>query len=85
MKGAKLAAAAAVLTLALGQAFAAGSMDNIKAMDSDKDGMISKAEAMRMVEAKFDAMMKQKGVTKLTPQDVQKVIDDIAKAYGTAQ
>jgi hypothetical protein len=39
---------------------------------------------MRMFEQKFDAMMKQKGIQKLTAKDVQAIIDDIAKNYGTA-
>jgi len=30
-------------------------------------------------------MMKQKGVQKLSARDVQAIIDDIAKTYGTAQ
>jgi hypothetical protein len=54
-------------------------------LDTDKDGMISKAEAVRMFETRFDAMMKQKGVQKLSARDVQAIIDDIAKNYGTAQ
>jgi hypothetical protein len=86
MKLSKIAAAIAMgLALGLGQvAVAQTTMDNVMKLDADKDGMISKAEAMRMFEQKFDAMMKQKGVQKLTAKDVQAIIDDIAKTYGTA-
>jgi hypothetical protein len=86
MKSSKIAAAVAMgLALGFGQvAVAQKNMDNVMKMDTDKDGMISKAEAMRMFEAKFDAMMKQKGVQKLSAKDVQAIIDDITKTYGTA-
>jgi hypothetical protein len=57
----------------------------VMTLDTDRDGMISKTEAMRMFETKFDAMMKQKGIQKLSAKDVQTIIDDIAKTYGTAQ
>jgi hypothetical protein len=40
---------------------------------------------MRMFESKFDSMMKQKGIQKLSARDVQALIDDIAKTFGTAQ
>jgi acyl-CoA thioesterase FadM len=87
MKISKIAAAVAMgLTLGFGQAaFAQKTMDNVMKLDTDKDGMISKAEAVRMFETRFDAMMKQKGVQKLSARDVQAIIDDIAKNYGTAQ
>jgi hypothetical protein len=86
MKPSKIAAAVAMgLALGFGQvALAQKNMDNVMKMDTDKDGMISKTEAMRMFEQKFDAMMKQKGVQKLSPKDVQMIIDDIAKTYGTS-
>jgi hypothetical protein len=85
MKPTKIAAAVAMgLALGFGQvALAQKNMDNVMKMDSDKDGMISKTEAMQMFEQKFDAMMKQKGVQKLSAKDVQAIIDDIAKTYGT--
>jgi hypothetical protein len=85
MKPSKIAAAVAMgLALGFGQfAVAQKNMDNVMAMDTDKDGMISKTEAMRMFETKFDTMMKQKGVQKLSAKDVQAIIDDIAKTYGT--
>jgi len=86
MKPSKIAAAVAMgLALGFGQfAVAQKNMDNVMAMDTDKDGMISKTEAMRMFETKFDTMMKQKGVQKLSAKDVQAIIDDIAKTYGTS-
>jgi hypothetical protein len=87
MKLSQLAAALTMgVALGLGQVAIAQNkgMDNIMAMDKDKDGMMSKAEIMAMVETKIDAMMKQKGLQKLSASDVQKVIDDIAKTYGTA-
>jgi hypothetical protein len=87
MKRSRIAAAVAMgLALGFGQvAVAQKSMDNVMMLDADKDGMISKAEAMRMFETKFDAMMKQKDIQKLSARDVQAIIDDIAKTYGTAQ
>jgi hypothetical protein len=86
MKLSKIATAVAMgLALGFGQvALAQKNMDNVMKLDTDKDGMISKAEAMRMFEQKFDAMMKQKGIQKLSAKDVQAIIDDIAKNYGTA-
>ena len=84
MKTSKLAATVALgLALAAGQAFA-GSMDNVMSMDKNKDGMISKSEAMAMFEQKLDAMMKAKGIKQFTPKDVQALIDEIAKTYGTS-
>lgn len=87
MKLSKLAAAvAAGLALGVGQvALAQKNMDNVMTLDTDRDGMISKTEAMRMFEQKLDAMTKQKGVQKLTARDVQAIIDDVARTYGTAQ
>jgi hypothetical protein len=87
MKTSKIAAAVAMgLALGFGQAaLAQKTMDNVMKLDTDKDGMISKTEAMRMFETKFDAMMKQKGIQKLSARDVQGIIYDIAKNYGTAQ
>ena len=87
MKSAQIAAAVAMgLALGFGQvAVAQKTMDNVMQLDTDKDGMISKTEAMRMFGTKFDAMMKQKGIQKLSARDVQAIIDDIAKTYGTAQ
>lgn len=57
------------------------SMDAVRAMDTDKDGMISKPEFMRMMEAKFDAMDRNK-TGKLTPAQVQQSITEIGKTYG---
>ena len=87
MKPTKIAAAVAMgLALGFGQAaLAQKNMDNVMAMDTDKDGSISKAEAMRMFEQKIDAMMKAKGIQKFTPQQVQQIIDDVARTYGTTQ
>lgn len=57
------------------------SMEIVKTMKMDKDGMITKAEFMRMVEARFSAMdLAQKG--RLTPTEAAKVLDWIA-AGGT--
>jgi Ca2+-binding EF-hand superfamily protein len=50
-------------------------------MDADKDGMISKSEFVRMMEAQFDAMDKAK-TGRLTPAQVQEVIDSIGKQFG---
>jgi hypothetical protein len=52
MKSSKIAAAVAMgLALGFGQvAVAQKTMDNVMTLDTDKDGMISKAEAMRMFE-----------------------------------
>jgi len=87
MKLTKIAAAVAMgLALGFGQvALAQKNVDKVMAMDTDKDGSISKAEAMRMFEQKIDAMMKTKGIQKFTPQQVQEIIDDVARTYGTTQ
>jgi hypothetical protein len=87
MKPSKIAAAVAMgLALGFGQvALAQKNMDNVMTLDTDRDGMISKSEAMRMFEQKFDATTKQKGVQKLSARDVQAIIDDVARTYGTAQ
>ena len=87
MKPTKIAAAIAMgLALGFGQvAIAQSGMDNVMKMDADKDGSISKSEAMRMFEQKIDAMMKARGIKKFTPQEVQQLIDDVARTYGTAQ
>lgn len=53
----------------------------VMAMDANKDGMISKQEYMRMMEAKFDEMDKGK-TGKLTPAQVQQSISEIGKTYG---
>jgi hypothetical protein len=64
-------------------AFAQKGMDNIKAMDKDKDGMISKPEFMAMMEKMYDDMDKgRKG--KLTAEDVAKSIQEIYKTYGSS-
>jgi hypothetical protein len=86
MKPSKIAAAVAMgLALGFGQVtLAQKSMDNVMAMDADKDGTISKAEAMKMFEQKIDAMMTKMGIKRFTPQQVQQLIDDVAKTYGTA-
>ncbi len=85
MKASKLALAlAAAMTMGFAPvAFADKGMDNIKAMDKDKDGMISKAEFMSMMEEKWNAMDKAKK-GKLTADDVAKSIKDIAATYGTS-
>jgi hypothetical protein len=87
MKPTKIAAAIAMgLALGFGQvAVAQKGMDNVMKMDADKDGSISKSEAMRMFEQKIDVMMKARGIKKFTPQEVQQLIDDVARTYGTAQ
>lgn len=87
MKASKLATAVA-LCMSLGlapAAFAADKgMDMIKSMDADKDGMISKAEFVKMMEKHYDAMDKAKK-GRLTTEDVAKAIKEIAATYGTAQ
>ena len=87
MKLTKIGAAVAMgLALGFGQAALADKgMDNVMKMDTDKDGAISKTEAMRMFEEKVDAMMKAKGIRKFTPQQVQEIINDVARTYGTTQ
>jgi phosphoenolpyruvate carboxylase len=87
MKVTKIGAAVAMgLALGFGQgALAQKNVDKVMAMDTDKDGSISKSEAMRMFEQKIDAMMKTKGIRKFTPQQVQEIIDDVARTYGNAQ
>jgi hypothetical protein len=87
MKPSKIAAAVAMgLALGFGQvALAQKNMDNVMKMDTDKDGAFTKAEVMRMVEAKVDDMMRKMGIQKFTPTQVQQIIDDIAKTYGTTQ
>jgi hypothetical protein len=63
--------------------YAQKGMDSIKAMDKDKDGMISKAEFMAMMEQKFDMMDKErKG--RLSAEDVAKSIAEIQRVYGSA-
>jgi Ca2+-binding EF-hand superfamily protein len=75
--------AAATLAAVPPVALAQKSMDNIKAMDKDKDGMISKAEFMAMMEKAYDDMDKsRKG--RLTAEDVAKSIQEIFKTYGSA-
>jgi hypothetical protein len=87
MKPSKIAAAVAMgLALGFGQvALAQKNMDNVMKMDTDKDGAFTKAEVMRMVEAKVDEMMKKMGLQKFTAAQVQMIIDDIARTYGTTQ
>lgn len=87
MKPSKIAAAVAMgLALGFGQvALAQKNMDNVMKMDTDKDGAFTKAEVMRMVEAKVDDMMKKMGIQKFTAAQVQMIIDDIARTYGTTQ
>jgi Ca2+-binding EF-hand superfamily protein len=48
-------------------------MDAIKTMDTNKDGMITKDEFMRMMGAKFDAMDKNK-TGAISYSDVSKII-----------
>ena len=86
MKPSKIAAAVAMgLALGFGQvALAQKTMDNVMQMDADKDGSISKAEAMKMFEQRIDAMMAKMGIKRFTPQQVQQLIDDVARTYGTA-
>lgn len=87
MKPSRIAAAVAMgLALGFGQgALAQKNMDNVMKMDTDRDGAFTKAEVMRMVEAKVDEMMKKMGIQKFTPAQVQMIIDDIARTYGTTQ
>lgn len=87
MKPSKIATAVAMgLALGFGQvALAQKNMDNVMKMDTDKDGAFTKAEVMRMVEAKVDDMMKKMGIQKFTASQVQMIIDDIARTYGTTQ
>jgi hypothetical protein len=75
--------AAAMLAVVPPMAHAQKGMDNIKAMDKDRDGMISKPEFMAMMEKMYDDMDKgRKG--KLTAEDVAKSIQEIYKTYGSA-
>jgi len=74
-------AAMGVAPLAHAQTGKSKSMDAVKTMDADKDGMISKSEFVRMMEARFDAMDKAK-TGRLTPAQVQEVIDSIGKQFG---
>jgi|APFre7841882724_1041349.scaffolds.fasta_scaffold01155_9 Ca2+-binding EF-hand superfamily protein len=85
MKAISLATALVAATLAFVPpvAYAQKSMDMIKAMDKDKDGMISKAEFMAMMEQKFDMMDKAK-TGKLSAQDVAKSIAEIQRVYGSS-
>jgi hypothetical protein len=77
------AIAAAMLAAVPPVALAQKGMDNIKAMDKDKDGMISKTEFMAMMEKAYDNMDKsRKG--RLTAEDVAKSIEEIFKTYGAA-
>ena len=48
-------------------------METIKTMDTNKDGMITKDEFMRMMGAKFDAMDKNK-TGQISYSDVSKII-----------
>ena len=75
--------AAAMLAVVPPVAMAQKSMDNIKAMDKDKDGMISKSEFMAMMEKAYNDMDKSKK-GRLTPEDVAKSIQEILKTYGSA-
>jgi Ca2+-binding EF-hand superfamily protein len=85
MKAISFATALVAATLAFVPpvAYAQKSMDMIKAMDKDKDGMISKAEFMAMMEQKFDMMDKAK-TGKLSAQDVAKSIAEIQRVYGSS-
>jgi hypothetical protein len=85
MKAISLATALVAATLAFAPpvVHAQKGMDMIKSMDTDKDGMISKPEFMRMMEQKFDMMDKEKK-GKLTPADVAKSIAEIQRVYGSA-
>jgi hypothetical protein len=87
MNASKLAAAAAMgLALGFGQvALAEEPMDNGMKLDAKRDGTISESEAMRMFEQKLDAMMKHKGIQKFSAKEVQAIIDETAKTYGTTQ
>lgn len=86
MKQLKLAASALVLGLALGvsQAYAQPTLQTdenmvkkmMAMMDTDKDGMISKAEAMKAFGAKFDSMAKG---GKMSVKDFVKMLDDMNK------
>jgi hypothetical protein len=85
MKASKLALALAMaMTMGFASiAYADKGMDNIKAMGKGKDGMITKAEFMAMMEEKWNMMDKgKKG--KLTAEDVAKSIKEIAATYGTS-
>jgi Ca2+-binding EF-hand superfamily protein len=75
--------AAAMLAVVPPVAMAQKGMDNIKAMDKDKDGMISKAEFMAMMEKAYNDMDKAKK-GRLTAQDVAASIQEIYKTYGSA-
>jgi EAL domain-containing protein (putative c-di-GMP-specific phosphodiesterase class I) len=85
----KKTVSAIVLCAALGgfaalpaQAQSTQAMQAVKAMKTDSNGMITKAEFMRMVEQKWDAMaLVEKD--RLTPTEAAKLLEWLA-AGGTA-
>jgi Ca2+-binding EF-hand superfamily protein len=83
----RMTLATAVLAAAIAalppMVYAQKGMDNIKAMDKDKDGMISKSEFMAMMEQKFDMMDKAKK-GRLSAEDVAKSIAEIQRVYGAS-
>jgi len=48
---------------------------DVKKMDSNSDGMISKDEYMKYQEAKFDSMKDKNGM--ISVKDMQKMMDDL--------
>ena len=81
-----LVAAAAASFIALPAAHAAGgeNMDVdafVKMCDADKDGMVSKAEAMKMVEKMFDKNDTKK-MGKLDKKQVEQFLKDLMQSGG---
>ena len=83
LAGAALAAAFAS-PMAMAQAGSGETMDAdrfVKMCDADKDGMVSKAEAMKMVEKMFDkADTKKSG--KLDKKQVEFFLQELMKSGG---
>jgi hypothetical protein len=74
MKRMQLAAVATALVLGFGQAFAA--TEGLLMLD--KQGMVTKAEAMKVFEKKYDEMSKARG-GKMTPEEFQNFLSEIQK------
>ncbi len=58
-------------------------MQTVKSMKKDKDGMITKAEFMRMVEQKWDGMALAERGGRLTPEEAATLLTWLASG-GTA-
>ena len=79
-----LAAAAMGCAMLVSPAFAEGDMDAdkfVKMCDTDKDGMVSKAEVMKMVEKMFDKHDKKKE-GKLDKKATEAFLKELMKGGG---